>query len=619
MVDYKIIPSVQGIAVSLISEDVKMTYNSNTKSVDIASRYTMPSSSITRDDQAVEEGKSILPMALSDIDAANFLQTKRYLFNNITYAHNDTEKGAAELALAQFYFTHTMYHEALAMMTLAEASSPMVSTELVPSMIKALSLIFTGQGLDARTIFTALKNTHGNSNLIYEIELWDRYNEYLLGNMPAETLIVTDNKLLNSYPDMFYWKFIFAELELLLEHKNNKTMDALLSNIRETKDISTINEIKYYKARYYYLLNQVNLAQQLLQEIQDNAQNGRDFMRSDLQLVKILYEQKKLDWISAVNRLNQLRYVWRGDNLEMQLLLALGLAYKQNNDVVNAIRTYKYIVDAFGRQSDNSFFVTSQIVELYHRIFLSDEMQELDDFSVVSLFYEFKDFTPIGLEGDRVVLGIARRMLNLDLLEMAESILEHQVMYRLRGVERMVTANHLALVLLMDRKPVEALKVLDDTDNENFGFAEHQKRRYLKAKALIDMEKYDEALGYIGEALDNDAEALKMEILFRSQRWGEYIKFTEVKLKHDLAEGTVIKGSETQDVLRLAICYSMLNRTNDLEYIQKHIITDNGELKSVVEFLRSTNEPINPHNLDKSLNIDKMQNFLDGYKKLLFN
>jgi hypothetical protein len=618
MVDYKILSSSQGIAISLISEDVKTTYNNITKSIDISSRYTMPSTS-TAKDKKLNDGATILPIILSDIDQANFLQTKRLLLYNIVNAENDAAKGSAQLSLGEFYFTHTMYHEALAMFARSEATYQGITNQLVPAMMKSISLIFTDQGLDARTILTELKRNYGDSSAIHEIELWDRYNEYLLGNMPAETIGVADNKLLSTYTDKLYWNFVFAELELLLDRKNAKSMDALINSVRETKDISISNNIKYYKARYYYLLNQANLAQQLLEEIEKNAQNGREFMIADLQLVKILYEQKKLDWISAVERLNDLRFVWRGDKLEMQNLLALGLAYKQNNDIVNAIRTYKYIVDAFGRQSDNNFFVTSQIVELYHRIFLSDEMQELDDFSVVSLFYEFKEFTPIGIEGDRVVLGIARRMLNLDLLEMAEAILEHQVMYRLRGVERMVTANHLALVFLMDRKPVEGLKVLDDTDNENFGFAEHQKRRYLKAKALIDMKKYDEALEYVGIGEDEDATTLKMEILFRSQKWGEYVKFTEDNIKHKLAAGDVVEGAESQDILRLAISYSMLNRTADLEYLQKHIITENTELRSVVEFLRSTNEPINPHNLDKSLNIDKMQNFLDEYRKLLFN
>ncbi|MEY3196824.1 MAG: hypothetical protein RLZZ59_190, partial [Pseudomonadota bacterium] len=61
------------------------------------------------------------------------------------------------------------------------------------------------------------------------------------------------------------------------------------------------------------------------------------------------------------------------------------------------------------------------------------------------------------------------------------------------------------------------------------------------------------------------------------------------------------------------------NRTSDLSYVAQHLVTENKDLKSVVDFLRDTNKDINPHNIDKSLNIDKMQHFIDGYKTMLFN
>ncbi|MGV2432560.1 MAG UNVERIFIED_CONTAM: CDC27 family protein [Rickettsiaceae bacterium] len=521
--DYKILQSYQGIAIALVSDDVKILYNDKSDSLDISSQYMLDTE---KENSHTTASTTILPFEESDLHEANFLQTKLFLYNNIILAEDDNAKQLAEIELAKFYFSHSMYHEALALLARAESISIKPVHTLNNLVIRALGLVFTNQSLGAREVFAELKNNYVHDNAIYEIKLWERYNEYLLGNMSSKYIGVSDNKLLAFYPDKIYWDLIFAELDIALFKRDTKLVDQILSNIRKTTDISVMNNIKYYKAKYFYLLNQPNLAEQLLEEVKQNAQNGKEFLMADLQLIKILYEQKSLDWISAVQKLNQLRFVWRGDKYEMQLLMAMALAYSQNDDLINAIRTYKYIVEAFGRQSDNNFFITSQIVELYRRIFLSDEMQELDDFSIVALFYEFKDYTPIGADGDKVVLGIARRMLNLDLLEMASSILEHQVMYRLRGADRMVTANHLALVLLMDKKPVQALKVLNDTDNENFGFAEHQKRTLLKAKALIDMERYEDALSYIGDTnLDSDTIMLKAEILFRSHKVGGLYKF----------------------------------------------------------------------------------------------
>ncbi|MGV2432561.1 MAG UNVERIFIED_CONTAM: hypothetical protein LVQ98_04290 [Rickettsiaceae bacterium] len=90
-------------------------------------------------------------------------------------------------------------------------------------------------------------------------------------------------------------------------------------------------------------------------------------------------------------------------------------------------------------------------------------------------------------------------------------------------------------------------------------------------------------------------------------------------MKDKINMGDVINGLEIQDILRLAICYSMLNRSGDLEYLQSNITTENKELKSILEFLRTSNNPIDPHHVDKMLNIDQMSNFLDSYRKLLFS
>lgn len=246
-------------------------------------------------------------------------------------------------------------------------------------------------------------------------------------------------------------------------------------------------------------------------------------------------------------------------------------------------------------------------------------MQELDDFTVIALFYEFKDFTPIGMEGDKAVLSIARRMLNLDLLDMAIDILQHQVTYRLRGTDRIVTANHLALVYLMDKKPADALRVMEETDKENINFAGYKQRIELKAKALIDLGKYQEALDYMKDDPSEDAIALRSEAYFRANKWNDYISLVEPDLKESISQGDVIKGDQSQDVLRLAISYSMLSRISDLEYLSGHIVTENKDLKTVIEFLKDTNKPINPHSIDKSLNMDRMKHFVDHQKELLFN
>ena len=617
MVDYKILQSAQGIAVALSSEDVHVSYSSKDQAVEIVSNYKIPSSAGAEVD--TRNLQTILPSSTLAVNGDDYLANENTMVRAIVASSDNSSKYTAQINLAEFYFVNSMYHEALGMLDLAAISDPNKSKQLSISFMKAVCMVQTKQNIDARTIFADLKNNYKNSPSIREISLWDRYNEYVVGARTESIGAIEDRNLIAQYSDEFYWPLIIAELDVASNKKDFKLIDQLLSAARKSDDLYLSNNLKFYKAQYYYLQDQNNLAEQLLTEIEAHPASGRDFMMADLQLIKILYEQRKIDWISAVQKLHELRFVWRGGNLELKLLMSLALAYNQNSDVINAIRTYKYVLDAFGKEGNNNFFVTAQIVELYRRIFLSDEMRELDDFTVIALFYEFKDFTPIGSDGDRAVLGIARRMLNLDLLDMAIDILQHQVTYRLRGVDRIITANHLALVYLMDKKPKEALRVMEETDKENINFAEYKQRGELKAKALIDLGKYQAALDYIKDDPSDDATALRLEAYFRANKWSDYIALSEPILKQKMSSGDVIKGDESQDVLRLAISYSMLNRTEDLDYLSQHLMTENKDLKTVVDFLNDTNKPINPHSIDKSLNIDRMKGFVDSQKELLFN
>ena len=585
--------------------------------MEISSSYKIASSAHNQGPENNLQSILLSPGLVKNGD--DYLAQENTMVRAVVASVDNPSKFTAQMNLAQFYFVNSMYHEAFGMISLAEISDAGKAQHLTFGLMKAVSMVMTAENIDARTIFADLKNNYKNSPSILEVNIWDRYNEYVVGVHPEAIGVIENRNLLEHYHDEFYWKLMLAELKIANNRKNFKLIDQLLSIARKSNDLYINNNLKFYKAQYYYLQEQNNLAEQLLMEIEANPSSGRDFMMADLQLIKILYEQRKINWISAVQRLHDLRFVWRGDALELKLLMSLALAYNQNGDAINAVRTYKYVLDAFGKQGNNTFFVTSQIVDIYRRIFLSDEMQELDDFTVIALFYEFKDFTPIGNDGDRAVLGIARRMLNLDLLDMAIDILQHQVTYRLRGVERIITANHLALVYLMDKKPKEAVRVMEETDKENMNFAGYKQRVELKAKALIDLGKYQEALDYMKDDPSEDAVALRLEAYFKANKWGDYISLSEPILKQKIAAGDVIQGDQSQDVLRLAISYSMLSRTSDLDYLNHNIITENKDLKNVIDFLKDTNKPVNPHSIDKSLNIDRMKSFVDGQKALLFN
>ena len=318
--------------------------------------------------------------------------------------------------------------------------------------------------------------------------------------------------------------------------------------------------------------------------------------------------------IEAIECLEELRFTWRGDQLEYEILMQLAGYYKDNNDIMNSLRMFQYIQNAFNNKVSN-FYITSEMARIFNDVFLDGGLGEkMDDFTVVALFYEFKELNPIGEQGDDVIIGITKRLVRLDLLENAADLLRHQIKYRLQGEKRVINADNLALVLLMDKKPNEAMLVLDDTDKDNFNFKEHQHRGRLRARALIDLEKYEDAVEYLKDDDMQDAEIIRREALFQGKNWNGYVDRINSNFDQLLEKLDDKNPSSIQDILRLAIAYYMLNKQEALGELISSLGTKNEILKNTMELLATSSGTVDYRNLDKSLNVDQMKMLLEKYK-----
>jgi hypothetical protein len=81
----------------------------------------------------------------------------------------------------------------------------------------------------------------------------------------------------------------------------------------------------------------------------------------------------------------------------------------------------------------------------------------------LSLFYDYRDLTPIGRRGDEMIRRLADRLVSVDLLDQAAELLQHQVDNRLQGAARAQVASRLAVIYLLNHKPDKAQLTLRAT------------------------------------------------------------------------------------------------------------------------------------------------------------
>jgi len=618
--EFSILPSVMGVAACIHSDEVTLNKQDNILEIISASSLhneeMLDSHNFPGDISEAVKLPTILPHLDKNLDILDFNTQKSRLISEASMAESKAEIFTRNLAIARFFFINGWYQESLdALFVPKTGCEEEYKSSLEARFMAAVNYTMLEENDLAKPLYEELLKFHDVKD-IPEINLWNKYNDFAMGANPGKIGFLENSKIVKIYSDDKYWTLAFAEIELALLGSDIKLAEKLFKELRPTNNNKYNNSIKFYKAQLYRKKNQLNLAKQLYKELTNKEDDEFNRVRAEFDLTKLRVKGKEMKLKEAIDNLENIRFAWRGDQLEYEILVQLASYYRENNDIMNALRIYKYIQEAFDNKISN-FYITSEMAKIFNDVFLSGGIGEkMDDFTIVALFYEFKELNPIGDQGDEVILAIAKRLVHLDLLENAADLLGHQITYRLHGERKIEAADNLAIILMMDRKPAEAIKILNDTDIENINFKEHQYRVRLKAKALVDLSQYDRALDYLKDDDGEDAEVIRKEALFQSKKWSDYID--EINAHSDQIMGKVATDpSAVQDIVRLAIAYHVLNLPESLKSLSEEIGDKNVSLKNIIDLLATSSNPLDYRHLDKSLNIDQMKILLDKYQKQL--
>ncbi|MEA0970627.1 hypothetical protein Megvenef_00594 [Candidatus Megaera venefica] len=618
-IEYSLLRSIQGIAVVLLSDEV--TVEKNQDSLKVISNTALSEDHVidanlfpSPIDEFIKM-PSILPYLDKNLNILDFNQQKSRLISEAAQSKDNSEAFVRNLALARFYFIHEWYQESLDSLKIAKQySSNDYEANLQARFLMAVNYTMIGEHSSAKDEYDSLLTYH-DIQRVSEINMWSKFNEFALGSNPSSIgLLELMPKTINLYSDDKYWSMVFAEIELALLSNDLKLLERIFKEVRSPAEGSQyFNSLKYYKASYYRKKNQHNLAKQYYRELMAQDLDMFNKVRAEFDLVKLQVEEEEITPSQAAESLEKLRFSWRGDQLEYQILLQLASYYRDSRDMLNSLRTFQYAQTAFSNKVSN-FYITSEMARIFNEVFLPGGLgEEMDDFTIVALFYEFKELNPIGEQGDDVIISIAKRLVKLDLLDNASELLRHQITYRLQGEKRVTNADNLAVILMMDKKPSEAILVLDETDKDNVNFNEHQYRVRLRAQALITLEKYDDALLYLKDDNSEDGEIIRREALFQAKYWNKYADQIMPDFD-DLVSRVGDNMDVAQDILRLAISYYMMNVHDQLVVISNAIGDKNAILKNTVDLLIASSGSVDYRNLDQSLDINQMKTLLDKYK-----
>jgi tetratricopeptide (TPR) repeat protein len=258
-----------------------------------------------------------------------------------------------------------------------------------------------------------------------------------------------------------------------------------------------------------------------------------------------------------------LRYRWRGDATELDTVRALGqlyLAQGRYREALEALRS------AGGRLPDRpeSLQLQADLNAAFRALFLDGMADGLEPVQALALFFDFKDLTPVGADGDLMVRKLVRRLVDVDLLTQAADLLKYQVDNRLDGAAKAQVATDLAVIYLMDRKPEQALTAINGSRTTILPGALNAERRLIEARAWEGLGRFDSALEIIDRDPSSEAGDLRAEIAWKQKNWAVAAPLLEKGLGQRWKDPTPLTGDEEGRLLRAGVAYSLAGDNGSL-------------------------------------------------------
>lgn len=496
-------------------------------------------------------------------EGADILEQKQNMQRRVGLVPN-AQRGNARMALAQFYFANELHAEALGVLAKARQENPELERDKRYRAMRGVSNLKLGRVNDAATDLDSRVFDDDPDVLAYRGLLAAMRDDW----PSARKSFSQAGAAVNRFPPDVRGPLRLAMARAWLSGGDVAGAEAEIKAL-ENDQLSRgqAAEASYVRG---LLAQAQNKPEEAIRQFDLAAASGDRKARAYAEYAKIefLLARKQLTNAEAIDRLDGLRFAWRGDPYEFNLLRRLGELQFASGDLRAGIGTFRQLVKYFPKSADIPL-LTKQMSDEFARLFLDGGAQSMPPLAALALYYDYRELTPPGPEGDEIIGKLADRLVGVDLLNRAAELLEHQIQYRLRGEDRAKAGARLAVVNLLDRKPEAALKALQGTEAGGLPGSLVQERRLLQVRALADLDRFAEAQNLLGN--DNSAEArgLRADIHWRAKDWVAAARVIGQNLGNRFSDPAPLQPEERKQVLQLGVALSLTNDIAGLEDLRK--------------------------------------------------
>jgi len=519
------------------------------------------------------------------------------------------------IELSRFYLAHQFAQEALGLMKLALEEEPALAEDTSFNLMMGAAQTMAGRPQEAYAHLNRpdLKNSP-------DAAIWQTIVDVQLGNWtPARIAMPRGRAVVGNYPSAIQTEFKLAAAQAMVEVNDFGLANGVLAEI-EPSEVT-----KAQAARYDILRGRVADASGRSQEaltVFDLVTRSDDRPRAaeaEYRALRIRYRDGELGIDNAIDSLAGLATSWRGDEIELRTLRFLAQLHSERGQYREAFEAMKSAVQA-DPDSDTTRLLQEEMNGLFNALFLDGKADEMPPVKSLALYYDFRELTPIGRQGDEMVRQLAKRLVEVDLLDQATELLRHQVDNRLKGAARAQIAADLAAIYLMDRKAEEALRVLNRSRQASLPSTLERQRNIVEARALTESGRPDLALELVRNMRGSDVDRLRADTFWAAESWRDAGEQLEAMHGSRWSDNIPLDELERRDILRAGIAYSLAGDQLSLERLQTKYMDKMADSPEALAFEVVT-RPIETQGVEflevanRLADTDSLETFLQEYRR----
>jgi len=615
-IDFSLLETAQGLAVVKKADDATVILTRNGLRVS-----TLAGATLTPGLVPVEQGKTtggqetitLFPYTSWKPAVENAEEQRLALFHRVVESENPQDANTARLRLAQIHLSQGMAVEAIAFLDGINRTNPAFYRSSKLAALRGAANFLLYRFVDASRDFAAAELNNNK-----EVDYWRAMISDLLGNPDQNyDYLALNADYISKYPPVFRQRLAIVAADRSISGKDYNNALKIFDTLTQDNLIESIGPyVHFLMAKISVETGQEKDALETWDKLADDYEHP--FVQARAEFSRILWgiEHNTIGHKEIIDRLEKLRTSWHGDSLELNILTMLGDYYADDKDYVNAMRIWHGGVTAFPNTAA-SIDMARKMQEAFITMFNEGVADQLPPLEALSLYYEYRSYTPSGNVGNAIINRLADRLVSVDLLDQAASLLDRQMRFQAEKEARSETGARLAVIYIMNHQPAKALTALQDSVYGDNPLMLRLLRNRLAAQALVDLEQYDKALTALGQDNHADAERIRINIYWKEKNWPQLISGIEnmLKARKDITAPVTLEESEY--LLRLALGYAFQNNRVQLQYLHDYFgpLMKENPNKEMFEFITGGDVPLTTTNFDQVIqSIADTRSFINNYR-----